>query len=70
MSKFDKFILNINEIQEFITSCSCCKMKQHNYIYVKYDDDVIVHDNVMFDMKNINFTPDKPEWTDCALYEE
>lgn len=71
MSKFDKFILNINEVQEFIISCSCCKMnKQHNYKYVKYDDDIIVCDNVMFDMKNINFTPEDAEWTDCALYEE
>jgi hypothetical protein len=77
MSTFDKFLQNINEVQEFITSCSCCKMnKQHNYKYVKYDDDMVVHNNIMFDMRNINFnpdtpdTPDKSEWTDCALYEE
>lgn len=71
MSTFDKFMLNINEVQAYITSCSCCKMnKQPSYKYVKYDDDMIVHDNIMFDMKNINFVPDNTEWTDCALYEE
>jgi hypothetical protein len=71
MNTFDKIKLNITEVQVYITSCSCCKMNKHqNYKYVKYDDDMIVHDNIMFDMKNINFAPNDTEWTECSLYEE
>lgn len=67
MDTLDSFILSIKHI----TSCSCCKMSkyQQKYKFVKYDDEVVVCNNIMFDMKDINFTPDV-EWTDCPLYEE
>lgn len=49
----------------------CCKPK-HNYHYVQYDDDTIIHDNILYDMKNINFGVDSTidrQWRTCDLYE-
>lgn len=60
----------VDELTVYLTSCSCCKLNtKHKYKYVKYEDDVHIRNNIMFDMKNINFTPDI-KWTNCDLYEE
>lgn len=73
-NKFTKYNFNLNEFEIYITSCNCCRMKNKNkYNYVKYEDDMKIRNNIMFDMKNINFTPDfddNIEWTNCSLYED
>jgi hypothetical protein len=49
----------------------CCKPK-HTYQYVRYDDDTVVHNNILYDMRNINFGVDSNadrQWRTCDLYE-
>lgn len=53
-----------------IKMINCCRMKQkHKYKYVKHEDDINYRNNIVFDLKGINFAPDI-QWTDCDLYEE
>lgn len=68
-----KINININEsIISIIDLVNCCKMKQkqkHKYKYVKHEDDVNYRNNIIFDMKGINFAPEI-HWTKCDLYED
>lgn len=59
-----------NKIVSVIDFVNCCKMnKKNKYKYVKHEDDINYRNNIMFDLKGINFAPEV-QWTDCDLYEE
>lgn len=67
--------LLIAKIFSICNQLFCCKPK-HGYNYVQYEDDVVVHNNVLYDMRNINFGIDAKfdksadrQWRDCDLYE-
>lgn len=65
--KSDRFY----EFKVYLTSCSCCRMStKQQYKYVKYEDEeILIQNNILYNMNEINFTPDI-EWTNCALYED
>jgi hypothetical protein len=51
----------------------CCNKYNKGYKFVKYEDDTICHNNILYDMTNINFTPSITEdrqWRTCDLYED
>jgi hypothetical protein len=62
--------MNINnKLVLIIDFVNCCKMKQkQKYKYVKHEDDINYRNNIMFDLKGINFAPEI-QWIDCDLYE-
>jgi hypothetical protein len=44
---------------EAVVRIFCCKPR-NGYKYVHYEDDVVFHNNVLYDMRNINFVvPDQ-----------
>lgn len=50
----------------------CCNPQKHTYHYVRYEEDTVVHNNVLYDMKNINFGVDNNvdrQWRTCDVYE-
>lgn len=60
-------ILN-NTILSIIDFVNCCNLKEKT-TYVKHEDDINYRNNIVFDMKDINFAPEI-QWIDCELYEE
>lgn len=58
-----------NKIAAIVDYVNCCKLnKKHKYKYVKYEDDINNRNNIMFDLKGIEFSPEI-QWTNCELYE-
>lgn len=59
-----------NKIVSVIDFINCCKLnKKHECKYVKHEDDIKYRNNIMFDLKGINFAPEV-QWTYCDLYED
>jgi hypothetical protein len=70
----------MKHIYKSLVRIMCCQPR--GYHYMQYNDDLNIHDNVLFDMRNVNFHPfeststehplpsyDSKEWRDCHLFE-
>lgn len=69
-------IMLVDKVIALCTKIFCCKPR-NGYKYVQYEDDTIVHNNVLYDMRNIDFgvthhdnNKADRQWRDCDLYEE